>query len=201
MSNIADRTNGIKSIHECRKDGDNGEKSAITMQEIQDLIKVNGMTKFGEVQQLVSSTLGRCINYNERKIISDCLRSSFCAAAEMKRMTDDDGHRGILLFTAYSNDYKIGELCDAMNKRYSEKNKYQYLSETLSYEEMMRAIGPNKNHCTWYKVLMLNRMLNGDAEKLSRDKIQVNSPSTLLSLTILRSNWPKIPSFILLFSC
>jgi hypothetical protein len=181
MSNepiIAHVTESIKSIHDCRKDGDNGQKSEITVQEMQDLIKVNSMTKFGEVQQLVTTALGRCINYSERKIISDCLRSSFCAAAEVKRMTEDDGHRGILLITAYSTDYKIGELCDTINKRYSEKNKYEYLSETLPYEEMMRAIGPTKNHCTWYKVLMLNRMLNDDAGKLSKNKIQVNFYST-----------------------
>ena len=169
-----DRTKDIKSIHSCRNDGDKGQKSAITLQEMQDLIKVNCVTKFGEVQQLVTSALGRSINYSERKIISDCLRSSFCTVAETRRMTEDNGYRGILLFTAYSTDYKIGELCDTINRRYSEKNNYQYLSETISYDEMMLAIGPNKNHCTWYKVLMLNRMLNDDAENLSKNKIQVN---------------------------
>jgi hypothetical protein len=177
MSNdpiVAHVTEGMKSIHDCRKDGDNGQRSAITVQEMQDLMKLYSVTKFGEVQQLVTAALGRSINYSERRIISDCLRSSFCAAAEVKRVTEDDGHRGILLFTAYSTDYKIGELCDTINKTYSEKHKYEYLSETLPYEDMMRAIGPSKNHCTWYKVLMLNRMLNDDAEKLSRNKIQVN---------------------------
>lgn len=175
---IVDRTEGIKSIHESRKDVDKCQKAAMTLEEMQNLIKVNCLTKFGEVQQLVTAALGRCINYSERKLISDSLRSSYCAAAETKRMTEDNGHRGILLFTAYSNDYKIGELCDTINRLYSEKNNYMYLSETLPYEDMMRAIGPYKNHCTWYKVFMLNRLLNSDSEQLSKDKIQVNSTPT-----------------------
>jgi hypothetical protein len=42
----------------------------------------------------------------------------------------------------------------------------------LSYDEMRDAIGPDKTHCTWYKVLMMKRLLN-DTEYLERNKIQV----------------------------
>lgn len=168
---ITDRN--VMSIHDSQKDANKDEVSSVTRGEIDLLISETGSTKFGEVQHLVSTSLGRCINYSERRIISDSLRASYCAAAERKRSELDEGHRGILMLTAYSTDYTIGKLCDTINKQYAEKHGYKYQSESLSYDEMMQAIGPDKKHCTWYKVLMLKRLLTEEAESLSRDKIQV----------------------------
>ena len=168
----------VMSIHDSRKDTNKDEESSVTRCEIDLLIRETGSTKFGEVQHLVSTSLGRCINFSERRVISDSLRASYCAAAERKRLELDEGHRGILILTAYSTDYTIGKLCDTINKQYADKHGYQYLSKTLSYDEMMQAIGPDKKHCTWYKVLMLKRLLVEQAESLSKDKIQVFSRSS-----------------------
>ena len=161
------------SIRDSKRQIGKDEESSITRETVDSLISTNSYTKFGELQKSVSDQLGRVINFSERRIISDSLRAAFCAAAEKKREEDDNSHRGILIFTAYSDDYLIGKLCDSINREYAAKHKYKYLSESLSYGDMMKAIGPRKDHCTWYKVLMLKRLLIDEAENLAKDKIQV----------------------------
>ena len=162
------------SIRESRSCQIKDEASLISRDEVDQIIQETGFTKFGQIQELVSSRTGKIIGYSERKIISDALREAFCSAAELKRAGDDNGHRGILLFTAYTEDYTIGKLCDLVNSNFAKKNGYQYLSKVLSYNDMLLAIGPKKNHCTWFKVFMLRRFLTDEADMLKKNKIQVS---------------------------
>ena len=161
------------SIHHSKKDQNKDEAALITRDEVDTIIRETGFTKFGEIQNLVSLKIGGPIGYKDRKVISDSLRAAFCVAAEVKRMEADTGSRGILLFTAYTEDYTIGKLCDTVNRKYAEKYNYKYVSKVLTYAEMLGEIGPNKTHCTWYKVLMINKFLNEETEMLERENIQV----------------------------
>lgn len=178
----------VMSIHDSKKDVNKGEKSLISREEVDLLLEETGFSKFGEIQSLVSTRIGMCIGYGERKVISDSLRAAFCTAAEAERAATDNGHRGILIFTAYTDDYSIGKLCDTVNRRYADKNGYKYVSKVLPYESMMHEIGPYKLHCTWYKVLLLNMFLREEADMLEREGIQVRSDHNsrmLLPLNLL----------------
>eukprot|EP01063_Lacrimia_lanifica_P012058 TRINITY_DN18682_c0_g1_i2.p1 TRINITY_DN18682_c0_g1~~TRINITY_DN18682_c0_g1_i2.p1 ORF type:complete len:571 (+),score=186.66 TRINITY_DN18682_c0_g1_i2:51-1763(+) len=66
------------------------------------------------------------------------------------------------LFTAYSDDYSIGRLCSAVNQRYCARHGYGWVEDVLPYAAMLDAIAPRR-HCTWYKVVMLRRLMAADA--------------------------------------
>ena len=165
--------NEFMSIRDSKNSQNRGEASSITRDEVDQIIQETGFNKFGQIQDFVSTRTGKLIGYSERKVISDALREAFCVAAEKNRADSDNGHRGVLLFTAYTEDYVIGRLCDSVNRKFAEKNGYKYISEVHSYDHMLKAIGPDKNHCTWYKVSMLRRFLIDEADILERDQIQV----------------------------
>ena len=170
------------SIRDSRSYQIKDEASLISRDEVDQIIQETGFTKFGQIQDLVSSRTGKIIGYSERKIISDALRGAYCSAAELQRAADDNGNRGILLFTAYTEDYTIGKLCDLVNSEYAKKNGYQYLSKVLSYDDMLQAIGPKKNHCTWFKVFMLRKFLTDEADMLMKNKIQVRKLTSTSSM-------------------
>lgn len=83
-------------------------ESLITCSEVEYIIQSTGHTRFGELQRIITNQIGRAIGFPERKVISIALRAAYCAAAEMKRSADDKGCRGVLMFTAYTEDYVIG---------------------------------------------------------------------------------------------
>lgn len=185
-------TDNVMSIHDSKKDLDKDQAAAISREDVDLIIRETGFTRFGQIQSLVSTRIGRTINYSERKHISDSLRAAYCTAAEVKREEDDEGHRGVLLFTAYTEDYSIGRLCDEVNRRYAAKHNYNYLSEVLLYEDMLAAIGPSKTHCTWFKVLLLTRLLDTQAEMLHREGIQVRPLSILYHILVIKVTVPLV---------
>ena len=87
----------IMSIHDSKRDQDKDQESAISRSDVDRIIKDTGYSKFGQIQSLVSVRIGRSINYNERKVISDSLRTAFCTAAEVQREEDDAGLPGLVL--------------------------------------------------------------------------------------------------------
>jgi hypothetical protein len=161
------------SIRESKKgERENDRESLITSSEVDCIIKSTGRTRFGELQRIITNQIGRTIGFPERKVISTSLRAAYCAAAEVKRSTDDKGSRRILLFTAYTEDYVIGNLCDTINKKYAARHGYEYVSQVLPYDDMLAEIGPDKQHCTWYKVLMMKNFLSEQMEMLIEKQIQ-----------------------------
>lgn len=64
----------------------------------------------------------------------------------------------ITVCTAYTTNYALGRLCEDVNRRYCERHGYRFISETLSAQHMQAAIDP-RTCFSWYKVLMLSRLL------------------------------------------
>jgi hypothetical protein len=76
----------------------------------------------------------------------------------------------VLLFTAYSSDYSIGQLCEHVNRQYAHRHGYRFESEVLAYSEMLDKVQP-RQFLGWYKVLMLNRYLNERRKQLVADGV------------------------------
>lgn len=53
---------------------------------------------------------------------------------------------------------------------------------------MISAIGPEKDHCTWYKVLMINRFLNEEKEQLVKENVQVEFAYIIFAVKYLRTS-------------
>jgi len=70
----------------------------------------------------------------------------------------------ILIITAYSIDYTIGNLCEKVIRKYADYHQYHFISHILPYMDMLSKIHP-KLHCTWYKILMINEYLNDNNNK------------------------------------
>jgi hypothetical protein len=144
----------------------------VTHGEVERLMNSRSAYRFDELQNLVAAHVApRPVSAEDRGVISDVLRARVTAAAVAERERDDVGHRGVLMFTAFTDDYTIGRLVDTVNREYAERHGYTYVTRVLSYEDMLVAIGPRKKHCTWYKVLLLNQLLNDD-EFLHRHRVQ-----------------------------
>lgn len=91
-----------QSNDEEKNDNNKNAKSLISNKEMDDLISKFEITKFRDLQQLVVDKIGGAVRYPERKVMSDSLRASYCSAAVNKRIKDDKGNRGILLFSAHT---------------------------------------------------------------------------------------------------
>ena len=64
----------------------------------------------------------------------------------------------VLVIMAYSEDYRLGRLCEAVNRAWATRHGYAFHSEVLSREAMLAAVAP-RAHVTWYKVALINRLL------------------------------------------
>lgn len=64
----------------------------------------------------------------------------------------------ITVCTAYTTNYTLGRLCEDVNRRYCQRHGYRFVSEALDAKQMQAAIDPRTSF-SWFKVLMLNRLL------------------------------------------
>lgn len=143
---------------------------------------------------LRTSRGGRLLTSTESAVISAVVRSAQATAAfaeaERVRTERDAGATfspsSILLCTAYSSDYSIGRLCEAVNRQYAARHGYRFESVVLPYSEMLEAVAP-RAHPTWYKVLLLRRLLSEAAAQgvtwimwLDADAIVVEQETRIL---------------------
>ena len=54
----------------------------------------------------------------------------------------------VLLFMAYTADYTLGRLCEAVNRAYCARHGYTFRCEVLAPEAMQAAIAP-RTCCSW----------------------------------------------------
>ena len=147
-------------------------EATLTPADVEILMTTHNISRFDELNKYAERLVApRLLGTDDRRIISQVMRTHVIASAVEERNQTDNGHRGICLFTAYTEDYTIGKLVDTVNRSYANRHGYHYINHTLSYEEMLLSIGPHKKHCTWYKVLLLNQLLN-DAVMLQQHQIQ-----------------------------
>lgn len=79
----------------------------------------------------------------------------------------------IMLVMAYTDDYSIGRICEEVNRQYASRHRYAFTSSVLSCEDMAQQILP-KLHFTWYKILLLKKIMS---EILSSARDTVSSPN------------------------
>lgn len=79
----------------------------------------------------------------------------------------------ITIITAYSRDYTIGRICEAVNRSYAQLHGYGFLADAFDCDEVIQQIAP-KMHFTWYKVLLLLKIMRDQLE----DAHQADRPST-----------------------
>ncbi len=65
----------------------------------------------------------------------------------------------VLLFTGFSLNYTVGHLCAAVNRAYAARHGYGWICDTPPLEEMTSQLG-GAAFGSWYKVLMINRLLD-----------------------------------------
>lgn len=107
---------------------------------------------------------GRKLDLNHRKTLTEELRYFRERRAKILRRFDDDAQRSFrrefIVCTAYTTNYTIGKLCSPVNMEYCHRHGYHWIEESdHEYESMLRIISPRTN-CSWYKILMLKRLMN-----------------------------------------
>ena len=81
-----------------------------------------------------------------------------------------------IVLTAYTQNYTIGTLCSAINKKYCNLHNYQFVEEKIDPETLPSILG-NRNHCTWYKVYMILKFMRKELSLLSSHHDYCNNKS------------------------
>jgi hypothetical protein len=76
-----------------------------------------------------------------------------------------------IVLTAYTQNYTIGALCSAINKRYCNLYNYQFIEQKINPATLQKILG-NRNHCTWYKIHLILKFMN---DKLSSSNNNTNT--------------------------
>jgi hypothetical protein len=152
--------------------------------DIWEAVCATGSTKsFLKNQTYLTQKLGRKPNRLERLVLTNTLKDLDQAADQAmvdlhtppletaNVLMDDDQTilspspspllpqpENILVCTAYSSDYTIGNLCEVVNREYANKQGYDFLSVTMPYEDMIAKIQP-RQHCAWFKALLILNIL------------------------------------------
>lgn len=81
----------------------------------------------------------------------------------------------ITIITAYSENYRVGHLCEHINRIYCGIHGYEFICHKLPQKEMEEIIMPRK-HCTWYKVKMIVDILTTRLSNLSLNSNKHDHP-------------------------
>ena len=84
----------------------------------------------------------------------------------------DDVRSGVLILTAYSDNYSLGKVCECVNRSYAKTFGYLFQSYVKSQEVMLEDVQP-KTHCTWFKIKLLRDLLSSETmHELSAQGVQ-----------------------------
>lgn len=73
-------------------------------------------------------------------------------------LLEETGQFEFTIVTAYSTDYSAGRICEKINHKYAKTHGYGFICECIPKRKMLDMVEPRK-HCTWYKILLLRRLL------------------------------------------
>ena len=122
----------------------------------------------------VSTLIGRPLFAEENMAVLEAIREGYIADAVRERVREDScrGYScdNFVICTAYSKNYEIGRVCEFVNRAYAERHGYTFISDCLAYDEMIDRVKP-RTHCTWYKILMLNKLM-ADEEFLRSHRVR-----------------------------
>lgn len=143
------------------------DSSVIGEKEVEQFMQETGFDKFHEIQHgLREINGGRLLVAEERQAITSSIAKMISMNASIVRENEllarstamSHASYETLLFTAYSKDYSIGYLCEHVNRMYANRHGFQFRSFVAPYKDMIDELKP-RTHCTWYKILMLRRLL------------------------------------------
>eukprot|EP00854_Cymbomonas_tetramitiformis_P022545 gene22545-27211_t len=165
---------------------DLGELSTFIMDFLCGTSKKGCATNWFHIQEHVVAhfTAGRELSSQERSSITQCMWVHREQAALTERQSEqllytetaktgpDDSTDQFLVCTAYTQNYTIGTLCAAINQAYCKRHGYLWREEREHrFEDMMGQIAPRRN-CSWYKILMLRKLLEEEADLLSSQRVR-----------------------------
>ncbi len=102
-----------------------------------------------------SGRFGRKLTTAENRAVANYLRCREKKIMEAeRRQSCISSDYNIEICTAYSTDYTIGHTCASVNRAYADRQGYTFSATVLDYREMLAEIAP-RQHCTWYKVLVI----------------------------------------------
>ena len=133
-----------------------------------------------QVQEHISTKLQRKLTKQERILISKEVKHILGQQKDTPSLTPSLTHSqqsdsdtlvpsDILILMAYSSDYTIGSVCEAVNRHYATRHGYSFECVVQSYEDMLSVIAP-RTHCTWYKVYLINSLLHSQGHSHTQYK-------------------------------
>jgi hypothetical protein len=134
------------------------------------LATVANVRGYRNLMSLYQQHLGvESLTMAQKKIVTQVTKAFREEDALASRRAAELSLTQVLLFTAYTTDYIVGNACSQVNRMYAERHGYEFHCDVLSYEDMLAAIAP-RQFCGWYKVAMICRFL-ANKEALHRRKI------------------------------
>ena len=125
--------------------------------------------EFAEACRLYAASIGKeSLSKQEKQLVS---RNMIRNQSTNNISDNDEKIRSIKVFTAYSDNYRTGELCSVINSHYCRLRNYLFLSHVHSNELMNELVAPRK-HLGWYKVRMIYEELTAE---LSQTDSNINS--------------------------
>jgi hypothetical protein len=144
------------------------------------MLRTNPSLTFNQLQHELSTHLQRSLTTDERHLVSKVLLSFQIQTAtdslkDERRSSavalQDQGNsrKKFIVASAYTHNYYEGVVCGAINRRWCERQGYEYVEDVLSLDDMRTLIAPRA--VSWYKVLMLKRIM-GDLARLIHEGVQ-----------------------------
>ena len=151
--------------------------SSMEVDEIVSYMLNHDIQSFGPMQRIITELLEvPMITKEQRKKITEAVRIIKNDKCCMERVaecssSDQPSQQNILIYTAYSDDYKIGFLCEHINREYATRHGYLFQSFVLSSAEMTESILPRG--LSWYKMYILQDLFSdAKAEYLKANNIE-----------------------------
>jgi hypothetical protein len=104
-------------------------QKSLSVEQVLDIISDIKSNSYVDVFRHAVAFLGRSLTRAERETISAALRMQTNKEADMAPMQTCGSQ--VVVFTAYSSDYSIGKLCEAVNRVYAHKHGYIYEARVM----------------------------------------------------------------------
>lgn len=142
--------------------------------------------RYQEIQRALCSTLNVAqLTAPQRKLVTSCIQEWRVHAAKAQRQRELQAKplKRFTVVMAYSDDYPVGKLCESVNRAYASKHGYDFVVHCLPAAEIFAAIRP-KEHCTWYKVKVINDLLEScrDEDSVAHYILWVDADAVVINM-------------------
>ena len=115
--------------------------------------------EFAEACRLYAASIGKeSLSKQEKQLVS---RNMIRNQSINNTLDNDEKIRSMKVLTAYSDNYRTGDLCSVINSHYCRLHNYLFLLHVHSNGLMNELVAPRK-HLGWYKVRMIYEELESE---------------------------------------